>query len=301
MKHVWARGAAGFVASLFVVGLLSPRAVVSSKAIEEEPDITITFRGLMVFDSLSANVQVVRLHSDAEHHIVNIRVVGPDFPQGVDWGHDLPKGVALQFEVRARPRLPDSANWGSSLVRPFDIKTLHRNSADLGDFIRKPDANGFGPIFTFKAGSFSVKEPKQMDFISVLDPTGHLDLPVPTFVEATVAALGTGQIGYLTASSSLDPFPLTKPTGATKWKITVSNEPDYSHVCGFHFREYYKGFEYTRTGPLDYPEQYVAKLRTLQQGPCDVPHPSPLTLDQTIKGEKRKTAIETRPCIPISY
>ena len=185
---------------------------------------------------------------------------------------------------------------------PFDIKSLHPSSYSVGDFVKKVDANGFGPIFTFNAGTFSVKEPKQMDFISVLDYTGHLDLPVPTYVEATIETVRTGQIGSLTADSLLDPVFLTRPTGATKWKIIVRNEPDYNHVCGYHFREYYKGFEYTRTGPLDYTAQYVARLRRTspQQGPCDFRH-SPLTLDQTIGAEKRVTAIETRPRIPILY
>ncbi len=301
MRQVLARAATGLVAVVLVVGLLNP-GTVSSRAIAPDPlpDITVTFRGLMVFDQLRNGVQVVRLHHDAEHHKINIRVVGPDFPDGVDWGRDLLKGVALQFEVLASPALPPNASWGSSVLRPFDIKPLHPSSVSLGDFVKRAD--GFGPIFTFKAGTFKLGEPQvRMDFVSVLDPIGRRDQPVPTFVEATISSLGSGQIGYLTGDG-LDPFPLTKPSETPiKWKITVSNEPDYNHVCGYHFREYYKGFEYSAAGPVDYAAQYVAKLTRLTMGPCDVPHPPPLALDEVVRGKQRVTAIETRPCIPISY
>ena len=283
------------VAILFVVGFLRPVTVVSGKANAAEPDITITFRGLMVFDQLSGHVQVVRLHSDADHHTVNIRVVGPGFPDGVDWGRNLPKGVSLQFEVLAEPALPPSASWGSLV--PFNIKTLHPTSVTLGEFTRKRD--GFGPVFTFNAGTFDGMEPENVDFISQLNPRVR-NQRVPTLVEATILTLDTGQIGYLTGDG-LDPFRLPKPEGATKWKITVSNEPDFNHVCGYHFRQYYKGFEYTRSGPVGYTAQYYAVPTTPTAGPCDGSHTQTMTLDEIVKGKQTPQAIETRPCIPISY
>jgi|GEM_PF-2526692 len=308
MRQVLVRGAAALVAILFVVGLLSPGRVMSGKASAADPDITITFRGLMVFDQLRGHVQVVELHSAADDHKVNVKVTGPDFPDGVDWGRNLSAGVRLQFDVLADPALPPSADWAPAipeLPAPFDIKKLHKSSEGVGNFQPKPGV--FGPIFTFNAGIFNPKEPiLHLDFVSLLSPR-VVDEIVPTAVEAKIGTLGNGQVGYL-IGTGLKPFPLRKPgkdpkTGKDepKWNITVSNEPDYDHVCGYHFREYYKGFEYSRTGPIDPNSQYDAVLHTPSMGPCDRPHSQPLKLDEILTGKYKQTAIETRPCIPISY
>lgn len=295
MRKVLRRGAEVLIAMLVVVGLLSPGTAGSNKAFapDPDPDIKITFRGLMVFDVLRGGVQVVSLHHDAEHHMVNIRVIGPDFPDGIDWGRDLPKGVALHFDVVANPPLPPSASWPSQM--PFDIKGLHPGSASDGIFRRIP--NAFGPIFTFHAGTFDGKKLLDLDFVSTLSPP-KLKIKVPTFVEATIT-LDAGQVGYLTGNG-LQPLTLRKPADKDKWLIQVSNEPDYNHVCGYHFREYYRGFDHTMSGPIHPLREYNAIPSYPMAGPCD-PHSQPMTLDEIVGGKQEKKAIETRPCIPLTY
>jgi hypothetical protein len=296
MRQVSVNGVAVLGAILFVGGLLSPGTVVSGRATAQEPpaDIKIIFRGLMVFDQPRSRVQVVRLHNDAEHHNVNIRIYGPSFPDGVDWGRDLPKGTALQFDIVAEPPLSPSAKWDSGLLLNIN-KDLHKNSTSNGDFGRKP--NGLGPIFTLNAGTFFGRKPADMNFVSILSPDVEKK-DISTFVEATIDLKG-GQIGCLTGDY-LDPFWLLEPRGDVKWTIVISNEPDYNHVCDYHFRQYYKAFEYTKTGPVNYLSQYEATTKSMS-GPCDTLHAQPLTLDEVRTTRQEEKAIPTRPCIPITY
>jgi hypothetical protein len=264
-----------------------------------DPDITIHFHGLMVFENCTTGTheQLVRLHSDAAYHKVRILITGPGYSQSYEWGRDHTKGEVLKFEVwKDDEPIPPSVDW--QLPTPYDIKNLHARSASLGEFMRIEDA--FGPAFTTNAGYFSgVRPPINVDFVSIVRTRSNI--PVPAEVEAKVT-LSDGQVAVLTADHlqpgvELGPFRLQKPGDTErKWEIHVTNEPDTDHICGYHFLEYYKGFKYSNRPDVPVAIRYAAKPTVMGSGPCDS---RPTAAE--MKKLQGMAAIETRPCIPISY
>ena len=217
-----------------------------------------------------------------------------------------------------------SATWATG--KPYTITDLHPKSPTLGELHRLPDA--FGPTFTVHAGTFSCRGDIPIEFVS---STKTIYARAPKFVVATIDLRDDEQLGLLTATG-LPHVPLRKPkVGEPKWEIEVSNDPDLGHVCGFHFAYYYDGFR-LRNGTQDVavPEEmkYVAKSRGAGPDPCEartsmfdqaearheegqaganrlgmsLRRVSSLRVLPALKSTSPTTmAIETRPCIPISY
>jgi len=308
----WRSIHAMFVAVLLLVlsGSMKHGTVVSGMSMVD-PDVTIHFHGLMVFENCTTGLheQLVRMHSDAMYHKVTIMFEGPGFPNLTEWVptesmsglrrlHTKGEALSLQVwnEVDENP-VDANVTWRNP---PWNIKDLHRGSSSLGDFIMAP--NAFGPTFTLNKGDFSGMASTHLDFVSLLKTIP--DKTVYTEFDATLN-LDVGQVAVLKAINlapgvSLTPRVLRKP-GATdrKWKIYVTNEPDSDHVCGYHFLEYYRGFKYSG-GDVPIEKMYAAKPTVSGLDPCDYTAQAQAVSREHQKGHQR-AAIETRPCIPITF
>lgn len=295
---------------LFVSGSMKQDTVVSGMPMVD-PDVTIHFRGLMLFENCTTGLheQLVRILSDAMYHKVTIMYQGPGFPDLTEWVpsesasglrrvHTKGEDLSLQVwnKVDENP-LDANVTWRNT---PWNIKDLHRGSSNLGDFIPVP--NAFGPTFTLNKGDF-IGTSTTLDFVSLLK-TIPSNL-VYTDFDATFD-LDPRQVAVLKAANlapgvSLNPRVLRKPgAGERKWEIYVMNEPDSDHVCGYHFLEYYKGFKYER-GDVPIEKMYAAKPSVPGLDPCDYTAQAQAVSRADQKGQQSAAAIETRPCIPITF
>jgi hypothetical protein len=254
------------VSLLFVIGLIGCRAGGSKESAAREPDIVIRYRGLMAFDKEPREgVEVVRLLSGIKvaHHRISIQIKTPELGSGfIEWGDDYGKDEVMKLEVTdANPPM-----WASGL--PFNIATLHPHS-EHGDLVYKPN-DTFQPIFTINQGTLYGDDPTtEIEFVN--DNGGSQD--GGTVHREVVAKIYlNGQKARL-FGRSLPEVDLTRGPS----EIIVSNNPSLAHVYdkASHFSYYYEGFQMSDETDIPQAEKYRAV--------------------------KKHQAIETRPCIPISF
>lgn len=292
MRLVFVRAALASVALLLPFGLVGPGNAVPVGPAMADPDIKIVFYGLMVFDAPANGTQVIRLHSGADGHQVHIQINGPGYDRPYEWASAYPKNSSLNFAVATETGIsPDRARFPDQM--PYNMRGLHGHSDTLGDLVM--DDNAFGPILTLHAGDFAQLDPeKDVVFMNSVKTTNPVS--VTKSVQASID-LQSGEIGvYLSGNvPGGDPLPMVflrkPPAGTRKWKIEVSVQPDFAHICGYHFTHYYDGFRFKKTPqapPIEIPPWLKYRATKGGDSPCD----SQVNII---------TAIETRPCIPISF
>jgi hypothetical protein len=303
MKRVFVPATLASLALLLVVGLVSLGNAAPASRMSEGPDFTINFYGLMVFAEPHDDMQLIRLHSEAPGHLAHIRISGPGYDHGYEWSIAYPKNAALDFSILGNGGIsPNRARFSGT--KPYNFAKLHEGLSLL------MDEDAFGPSFTFHAGDFAEHGNAKVDFINKGVTTTET---VSTMVQATITLKADEIGGFLTGKvPGHDPLPevfLVKPTGSTKWTIDVSVEPDLGHICGYHFKHYYQGIKFKnaqgKPESVPTPLQYIAKKNGVGDSPCG---DEGLTLKEMIQDKDKKprktreqNAIETRPCIPISF
>jgi len=267
MREIFIHRAAVLVTLLFVIGFMGCRAVDTKQPAAGDPDIVIRFRGLMVFDKEPRQgVEVVQLLSGVkvQHHRISIQIKSPQFGSGfIEWGDSYGKDEVMKLEVTDA----SAPTWVST--RPFNIATLHPHSEQHGDLVSKPN-DTFQPIFTINQGTLSCEDPTT-DIGFVNDNGGNHDEGT-VHREVVVRIYLKGQKARL-FGSILPEVDLTDGPS----EIIVSNNPSLEHVSDkeSHFSYYYEGFQMSDETDIPPGDKYRAVIK--------------------------HQAIETRPCIPISF
>jgi hypothetical protein len=276
-----------FAGALLFAGVVANTMPATAPIAVEDSHIYITFRGLMVFDKeMSAGKQIVRLESGERDHQIAIRIKCPTCDSYLNWGHDYPQDANITLTVSGGTVI--APRWTTPL--PFEIASLHlRDRPSEGELIMLADK--FTPTIEVNTGTFSRDELKTTYFSRDSEPDTP-DSSQPRVIKLDVR-IQEGQRAVLSAKEPLKRIEVG--AGGAEWFIEVNNTPDLSGVCDYyHFTFYYDGLGFLKNGrikPVDPSKRYKAKGRGMESDDC------PKDKDQKFHVK----AIETRPCIPISY